>query len=128
MKVLLDTPTFLWCAVGDRRLPYRLATVLSDRENIVWLSVASAWEIAVKVQEGKLRLPEDVSVYIPDRLAKLSIEIMPLSLSHTLAAASLPMHHSDPFDRFLIAQSRVEGIPIVTDDPRFKQYDVEVLW
>jgi len=128
VKAFLDTHTFLWCATGDPRLPKRLALMLSDRKNTLLLSVASAWEIAIKARIGKLHLPEHVAAYIPDRLAKLGIEIAPISLDHVLATASLPLHHGDPFDRLLIAQSRVEGIPIVTVDSGFKKYGVEVLW
>jgi PIN domain nuclease of toxin-antitoxin system len=114
--------------LGDRRLPKRLSSLLADRENTLLLSVASAWEIAIKARIGKLHLPEHVAVYIPDRLAKLGIEIVPVSLDHALETASLPLHHGDPFDRLLIAQSRVEGIPVVTIDPHFKRYGVEVMW
>lgn len=128
MKAFLDTHTFLWCASGDRRLPKRLADILADRKNTLLLSVASAWEIAIKARIGKLHLPQHVALYVPDRLAKLGIEIVPVSLDHALETAALPLLHGDPFDRLLIAQSRVERIPIVTIDSHFKKYGVEVIW
>ena len=128
MKVFLDTHAFLWAAAGDPRLPKRLVNILADRKNSLLLSAASAWEIAIKARIGKLHLPQHVAVYLPDRLEKLSIQIVPISLDHVLETASLPLHHGDPFDRLLIAQSRVENIPIVTGDRHFKKYGVEVLW
>jgi PIN domain nuclease of toxin-antitoxin system len=85
------------------------------------LSVVSAWELVLKTQAGKLRLPETPSVYVPTRMAHYTMVGLPIELAHVLAAASLPLHHRDPFDRLLIAQATVEGIPILTADPEFRR-------
>jgi PIN domain nuclease of toxin-antitoxin system len=92
------------------------------------LSVASAWELTIKAQIGKLNLPEPASRYIPDRLSRYAIGSLQVELSHVLRVESLPNHHRDPFDRILIAQSLVESLPIVTADPLIAQYSVEVIW
>ena len=128
MRVLLDTQVFLWWNLDDKRLSARVYDLLEDPANSLVLSVASAWEIAIKNRLRKIGLPDPVQVYVPARLAHYHIETLPVSLDHALATASLPLHHGDPFDRLLIAQSRVENIPVVTADPHFKRYGVEVLW
>lgn len=128
MRVLLDTQVFLWWNLDDQRLSARVYDLLGDPVNNLVLSVASAWEIAIKVRLGKLNLPDPVQVYVPARLAHYQVETLPVSLAHVLETASLPLHHGDQFDRLLIAQSRVERIPVVTADPHFKQYGVEVMW
>lgn len=92
------------------------------------LSLASIWEILIKVQLGKLELPRPTGPYILSKLAGNNIETLAIDLDHLLAFERLPMHHRDPFDRMLIAQSMEERWPIVTADPLFKRYPVEVIW
>jgi len=92
------------------------------------LSLASIWEILIKVQLGKLELPRPAGPYILTKLAENNIETLIIDLDHLLAFERLPMHHRDPFDRILIAQSIKEGLPIVTADPAFSRYSVELLW
>jgi PIN domain nuclease of toxin-antitoxin system len=118
----------LWWNLDDKRLSARVYDLLGDPANNLILSVVSAWEIAIKNRLGKLNLPDPVQTYIPARLAHYHIDILPVSLAHALETASLPQHHGDPFDRLLIAQSRLERIPVVTADKHFKRYRVEVLW
>lgn len=89
---------------------------------------ASSWEIAIKYSLGKLRLPVPPSQYVPERLARHTIGAMAIEHSHALQVASLPPHHRDPFDRLLIAQAMVEGLPIMTADSSFAPYDIEVIW
>jgi PIN domain nuclease of toxin-antitoxin system len=92
------------------------------------LSIASIWEILIKVQLGKLNLPQPAGPYIIRKLAENRIEVLPITLDHVLGIESLPLHHRDPFDRLLIAQSIEEGWPIITADPWFARYPVEVIW
>jgi len=84
--------------------------------------------LVLKTQTGKLRLPESPSVYVPTRMAHYAMEALPVTLAHVLASESLPFHHRDPFDRLLIAQATLEGIPIVTADPEFRRYKIKVAW
>jgi PIN domain nuclease of toxin-antitoxin system len=127
MKALLDTHTFLWAIAQEGKLSRRAQQIYTG-PNDLWLSVASVWEILIKVQAGKLPLPEPSGRYLTKKLAKDHIEILPVTLNHVLRTESLPMHHRDPFDRLLIAQSIEEGWPIITADPWFARYPVEMIW
>jgi PIN domain nuclease of toxin-antitoxin system len=128
VKLLLDTHVFLWWNEGSPSLSRRAQNALSSTENELFLSVVSSWEIILKVQAGKLKLPAAAAVYIPARLAHYGIESLPLTLAHILAAETLPAHHRDPFDRMLVAQGQVERLPIVTHDPQIQKYGVETFW
>ena len=127
MKALLDTHTFLWAIAEEEKLSRRAQQVFTG-SNDLWLSVASVWEILIKVQAGKLPLPEPAGAYLVKKLTKDGIKVLPVTLDHTLRTESLPLHHRDPFDRLLIAQSIEEGWPIITADPGFARYPVEVIW
>jgi PIN domain nuclease of toxin-antitoxin system len=102
--------------------------LLADPGNRLFFSIVSAWEIVLKVQTRKLKLPSAAALYIPARLAHYSIESLPLVIAHVLAAEDLPLHHRDPFDRMLVAQAQVERLPIVTHDPQVGQYGVDIVW
>jgi PIN domain nuclease of toxin-antitoxin system len=127
MKALLDTHTFLW-AIADQEKLSRRAQQIYTGPNDLWLSVASVWEILIKARAGKLPLPKPAGPYLLKELAKNRIEVLPIALDHVLRTESLPLHHRDPFDRLLIAQSIEEGWPIVTADPLFARYPVDVIW
>ena len=127
MKALLDTHAFLWAISGDQKLSRRAAEIFSGPSDL-WLSVASIWEILIKVQIGKIPLPGPAGPYLTKELVENQIEILPISLDHALRIESLANHHSDPFDRMLIAQSLEEKLPIVTADRVFSRYPVEVIW
>ncbi len=128
MRLLLDTHVFLWWNEADPRLSRRVRGLLSDPENSLYLSVASAWEMTLKVQSGKLGLPATTSVYIPARLNHYGMQALSVTLEHVLAASTLPAHHRDPFDRILIAQGQVERLAIITHDPQVRKYAVETIW
>jgi PIN domain nuclease of toxin-antitoxin system len=127
MKALIDTNPFLWAISADRRLS-KHAGELFTSGNALWLSVASIWEILVKVRIGKLVLPIPAGPYLVKKLAENRIETLPVSLDHTLRLEMLPMHHRDPFDRLLISQSITEDWPVVTSDSMFNKYPVRVIW
>lgn len=127
MKALLDTHAFLWALAGDERMS-RLARDTFAGPTGLSLSIASFWEILIKVQSGKLNLPRPAGPYVLRKLAENGIEMLPISIDHLLALERLPMHHRDPFDRILIAQSLEENLPIVTSDPLFARYDVHLIW
>jgi PIN domain nuclease of toxin-antitoxin system len=127
MKALLDTHTFLWAIAEDEKLSRRARQIYTSSSDL-WLSVVSVWEILIKVETGKLPLPEPAGPYLTKKLAKEQIEILPVTLNHVLEIEALPPHHRDPFDRMLIAQCIQEGWPIITADPQFARYPVDVIW
>jgi len=127
MKALLDTHTFLWAIAEQGKLSRRAQQIYTG-PNDLWLSVASMWEILIKVQAGKLPLPEPAGPYLVKKLVQNQIEVLPIALDHVLRVESLPFHHRDPFDRLVIAQGIVEKWPIITTDPWFARYPVEVIW
>jgi PIN domain nuclease of toxin-antitoxin system len=127
MKALLDTHTFLWAIAEEEKLSRRAQQIYMG-SNDLWLSVASLWEILIKVQAGKLPLPEPAGPYLVRKLSQNRIEVLPITLDHVLKTESLPFHHRDPFDRMIIAQGIEEKWPIVTADPLFGRYAVDVIW
>lgn len=127
MKALLDTHTFLWAISGNKKLSRRAEQIFVG-PNDLWLSVASLWEILIKVQIGKFPLPVPAGPYLVRKMVENQIEALPVRLDHVLRVEALPMHHSDPFDRILIAQSLEESLPLVTADGRFERNPIEVIW
>jgi PIN domain nuclease of toxin-antitoxin system len=127
MKALLDTHTFLWAISGNEKLSRRAGQIFVA-PNDLWLSVASVWEILTKVQIGKMPLPRPTGPYLVKKCAENRIEVLPVKLDHVLKIETLPMHHRDPFDRILIAQSLEENLPLITSDAVFNRYDLEVIW
>lgn len=123
-RLLADTHVILWWLADDARLssPARLA--LSDSSTAPLVSAASLWEIAIKLALGKLRAPAD----LPTQILESGFGILPVSGEHAWAVRELPPHHGDPFDRLLVAQAKVEQLPITTRDQRFGQYGVAVVW
>ncbi len=128
MRLLLDTHTFLWWIADDPRLSKKACEVIGDGKNQLFLSAASGWEIAVKARLGRLQMPDDLERFILEQTALNAIENLPVILSHTLHVYTLPDYHRDPFDRLLISQAQLEGLPILTADPQISQYSVEVVW
>jgi PIN domain nuclease of toxin-antitoxin system len=126
MQLLLDTHVFLWLLAAPERLDQHIDT-LRDPETELFLSAASSWEIAIKVQLGRLTLPEDPRSYIPDQMRAIGARPLAIEHTHTLAVGSLPPLHRDPFDRLLVAQAIDLRLPIVTADTQIAQYEVAVL-
>jgi PIN domain nuclease of toxin-antitoxin system len=127
VKVILDANVVLALAESPGRLkPAVLEMLAADSTGLV-ISAVSPWEIAIKWQIGKLPLPDHPSRWFSRLLVEFGAEILPISLLHVVHVADLPVHHGDPFDRLLIAQARVEGLPIVTADRSFARYDVDVI-
>lgn len=125
----MDTHVFLWWSTeGAARVSERARDILSDGSNDVAFSTISAWEIAIKVGAGRLDLPDALERYLPKRVRDHGFDVLPVELAHALRVGSLPPIHRDPFDRMLIAQALVEGIPLITADPAIARYDVETIW
>lgn len=128
MKVLLDTHTFLWWNLDDGLLSKRAKEIIADGENEVYLSAASAWEIAIKCARGRLVLPEPPGAYLAARMEMNRFLALPVQISHAARVYELPMLHNDPFDRLLIAQSQLESLPLLSGDREIQQYDVAFIW
>jgi PIN domain nuclease of toxin-antitoxin system len=128
MRVLLDTPAFLWWTSGSDRLTPVAAAVIEDPTTEVLVSVASAWEVSIKAGLGRVELEDEPERYVPDRIRSHGFTPLGIGLAHALRAGTLPRHHGDPFDRMLIAQGQLEDVPIVTGDPLIALYDVETIW
>ncbi|MGI9120681.1 MAG: type II toxin-antitoxin system VapC family toxin [Acidimicrobiales bacterium] len=99
-----------------------------DKANELLFSAASSWEIAIKWSLGRLALPEPPATYVPDRVATSGVVPLPVEHAHALAVARLPAHHSDPFDRMLVAQAATEGAALVTADHALAPYEIELIW
>ncbi len=128
MTYLLDTSSFLWFVSDYRRLSTNARERLQDAGNTVHLSLVSVWEIAIKSNIGKLELPFPFEEFIDTAIRSYSLRVLNIRLSHLRRVASMPLIHSDPFDRLLIAQSQVENIPIITSDRAFDNYAVHRVW
>ena len=128
MRLLLDTHSFLWFIGGDKRLSANAREAIADLDNEAFLSMASLWEIAVKINIGKLKLPQPFGALIPEQLMGNEIKMLPAELSHLTQYIDLPLHHRDPFDRLIIAQAQAEAMTVVSKDPLFERYEVDLLW
>lgn len=126
MKILIDTHVFLWGIQDETKLSPRVRTLLPTAD--VWISVVSLWEIIAKVQIGKLSLPEPVADYLAAKLRANGVSVLPLTFDHVKWLEKLPLHHGDPFDRILIAQSLSELLPLVSADPQFEKYAAKLIW
>ena len=128
MRALLDTHAFLWWVIDSPELSQSARSVMGDSTNELYLSAASGWEIAIKIKLGRLEIAGDPEKLIPEQMVLNAISGLPVQMSHAIHVFQLPYLHRDPFDRILIAQARVEEIPIITRDSAISQYDVETIW
>ena len=120
---LLDTHVLLCWLSDPSQLSIETRDAIAKGSHAVYVSVAAAWEMAIKRALGRLEFPGN----LPEVLEQDQIEVLPIELPHALAVADLPLHHQDPFDRIQIVQARAENLVLVTRDPQISQYDVEVL-
>lgn len=128
MKLLLDTHVFLWWIADDERLSAPARAAIADSANEIFVSAASGWEIAIKAGLGRLSLPDRPARFVPNQVARNGFTVLSISLAHALAVEALPALHRDPFDRLLVAQSRLEKLPVITDDAAILRYDVRAVW
>lgn len=128
MKLLFDTHTFMWWDSALDKLPPHVQALCFHPENQLVLSIASIWEIQIKVQIGKLDLAQPLEQVIANQRKANQIQLLPVNYDHVLELDNLPLHHKDPFDRLLIAQARVEGMVILSRDAQFGYYPVPVEW
>ena len=130
MNFLLDTHSLIWFALDDSRLSVTARGLIEDPENKVAISMATLWEVAIKVSIGKLPLSRPYEDFVAECLETQLFRLLPIERSHTnfLASMSFPTGHKDPFDRLLIAQAIVEDIPIISADAAFDAYPVDRIW
>jgi PIN domain nuclease of toxin-antitoxin system len=127
VSFLLDTHVLLWLLAGDERVSDRTRSTLTDPRNGVFVSAASAWEIAIKVGLGKLDVPPALQTWLPQQLATSRLAVLPITIDHALGVERLPTHHTDPFDRLLVAQAIGEDLVLVSGDRHLERYDIRVM-
>jgi PIN domain nuclease of toxin-antitoxin system len=123
VTLLLDTHVVLWWRLDSRKMKRDVREAIATAD-LVWVSAASAWEVAIKQRLGRLRLADPFRALV----RASDFEELPVTLEHAEQLAELPLHHTDPFDRMLIAQARTHGCTVVTHDRRFEPYRVPVIW
>jgi PIN domain nuclease of toxin-antitoxin system len=130
LNPLLDTHSLIWYALDDPRLSPTARALIKDPDNVIMVSPASYWEVAIKVSIGKLTLNQPYEDFLALCLGPSGFRVLPIKPAHTTYVASMPFlrGHKDPFDRLLIAQAIVEDVPIVSVDPAFDPYPVRRIW
>lgn len=128
MRILLDTHAFLWWISNDPQLSAQARSLIEDVANEIVVSAVSGWEIAIKAQLGKLTVAADLEQFVASQITQNYFTILPIKLVHTLHIHHLPLHHRDPFDRMLVAQSQLEDLTMLTVDPLIMQYTVATIW
>ncbi|WP_198264919.1 type II toxin-antitoxin system VapC family toxin [sulfur-oxidizing endosymbiont of Gigantopelta aegis] len=126
-QYLLDTQCWLYWNISPDKLSDEQYSIIEDGENDIYFSTVSAWEIMIKHKLKKIKLPALPFRYIPDRINKDKLKVLPFSLENSLRIENLPDHHADPFDRFLITQAQTSDMIIITTDPIFELYDVKII-
>jgi PIN domain nuclease of toxin-antitoxin system len=128
VNLLLDTHALLWFLNNDPLLSVTSKGLIEDPANRKFVSIATCWEIAIKVGVRKLDLGEPAATFLPRELASNRFDLLGIELRHATFVESLPRHHRDPFDRLLIAQAMLEAMPIISADAAFDLYGVRRLW
>jgi PIN domain nuclease of toxin-antitoxin system len=128
MRLLIDSHALIWYVDQHQQLSSASHAALSDRDNDLLLGAGSIWEIAIKIGLGKLVLTQSYSLWMSQALNDLGITVLPITIEYANAQASLPKHHSDPFDRLIVAQAVVERVSIVSADARMDAYGITRIW
>jgi PIN domain nuclease of toxin-antitoxin system len=128
MKLLLDTHALLWFILKDSRLSASADSLIADPANEVYVSPASYWEIAIKINLGKYSLQRPYQSFFEDAIAQNDLTVLAIEIKHTANLTNMALHHRDPFDHMLIAQALVEQIPIISNDAKFDSYCIQRIW
>jgi PIN domain nuclease of toxin-antitoxin system len=128
MRLLLDTHAFIWWDDDPSRLSETALAACEDANNILLLSIASVWEMQIKIQLQKLSFTLPLVEKIRQQQETNGLEILSISMNHVFALDNLPDHHRDPFDRLLVAQSLYENIPLISHDSQIAKYDINLVW
>ena len=128
MRLIIDTQVLIWWTNDVSNISPRVQDIIFDLDNELWLSLASIWEMQIKISLGKLDLPRALPDIITTQMEENQLKIIPIELSHVYAIGQLRLHHRDPFDRLIIAQSETEKMPIASIDKAFDAYSIERIW
>jgi PIN domain nuclease of toxin-antitoxin system len=128
MNLLLDTHAFLWFIDGNAKLSPRARELIEDQGNAKLVSVASLWEMGIKISLGRLNLAQPFEELIPKQMELNGFGLLPLRIPHIAKVIPLLFHHRDPFDRLIVAQCLAEDLSLVSLDPVFDKYSVRRLW
>ncbi len=128
MKLLLDTCCWLWWLSDTSKLSEQQLKAIINRENQLFLSVASLWELSIKVNHNKLTIPQPLNKLVERECRIDNIIILDIKPDHAIQAGNLVLHHKDPFNRMIITQAAIENLTIVTSDLVFQKYDVPILF
>jgi PIN domain nuclease of toxin-antitoxin system len=128
MKLLIDTHVLIWLIEGSENLSQSAKEAIENEDNSLYLSIASLWEMTIKMSLGKLQLGIPLDRVMENYILPTKIDILPIHLNHLLVLRDLPLHHRDPFDRLLISQSQSEGLTLVSEDRIFRDYSIQLLW
>jgi PIN domain nuclease of toxin-antitoxin system len=128
MRALLDTHTLLWLVDSPDKLPPTVTAICEDENNALYISVASFWELSIKMSLGKIELEDNALARLQTWCDDNTVQLLPIQVSHCQQVQTLPFHHRDPFDRLLIAQAKCEQLVLLSVDGHFAGYDVTVLW
>ncbi len=128
MQFLLDTHVLIWLLEGNKNLSNVAKATIEDENNSLYLSVASLWEITIKLSLGKLDLQISIEDMVESFLIPSGIEILPIEIGHLSILRELPLHHRDPFDRLIISQAKADELTLISTDGVFTQYSLKLLW
>lgn len=128
MMYLLDTNALIWFMSDSKSLSASARSIINEPANIIWVSIVSIWEIAIKRSSGKLSVPAPLSHFIDAQMKRNKLLYLDITLDHIDVVVSLPFHHRDPFDRMIIAQALQEDLAVITKDTVFERYDINCRW
>jgi PIN domain nuclease of toxin-antitoxin system len=128
LKLLLDSNVLLWSIFDRKRLSSKVRRLIEDDAHEIFVSVASVWELSIKVAKGKLAMPGGSIRYVMEQMERTGTKVLPLADKHILRMETLPHHHGDPFDRMIVAQALEEECAILSSDVRMAAYDARVIW
>jgi PIN domain nuclease of toxin-antitoxin system len=127
MDYLVDTQSFIWFVEDDERLPQRITAVMEQNDTRLLVSIASLWEMTIKVSLGKLLLTDTLETIFA-RLEQNGFDVLPIDTAHLATLSTLPLIHRDPFDRIILAQAIHESLPVISSDAVFAKYPVKRIW
>jgi len=128
VDLLLDTHTFLWFIFGSSRMSEKAEALIQDPANRKFLSLATPWEVGIKVSTGKLTVSQPVDQFFAEEMYANSVQMLPITLAYIVRVSTLPFHHRDPFDRMLVAQSLTDNMALVSADATLDAYGISRLW
>lgn len=128
MNILLDSHAFLWFVADDLKLSIDARTAIEDSTNRKWISIASLWEITIKVSIGKLNLADPVSEFLSREILCNKFSTLNVTMDHLAKLSVLPFNHRDPFDRLIVSQALQESFPVVSTDASLDAYGIDRIW